>query len=307
VAAEHLGEGEHQVGGGGAGGQCVVEAHPDHHRGEQEEGLAQHAGLGLDAADTPAEDACAVHHGGVGVGADHGVGDSRPDPIDLADGDRLGEVLEVDLVDDAHPRGHHAEAAERLLRPPQEGVALVVALVLALDVAPVRVGAAERVHLHRVVDDQVDGDQGIDPAGVASRALDGAAHGGEVDHGGDSGEVLEQNPGGNEGPLPVALGRPAVPAGQRDHVVVGDESVPGVPEQVLEEDLHGHRQPRDVADAPLGEGLEPVVGEATGKLGASPEAILRHGHLTSTPVLPASPVVRVRTARPGAPRAEIII
>ena len=46
----------------------------------------------------------------------------------------LREVLEVDLVTDAHARGHHAELLERALGPLQERVALDVALVLDLDV-----------------------------------------------------------------------------------------------------------------------------------------------------------------------------
>ena len=42
--------------------------------------LAEHGGLGLDAADAPAQHGQAVDHGGVAVGADHGVGigDRRP-------------------------------------------------------------------------------------------------------------------------------------------------------------------------------------------------------------------------------------
>ncbi len=48
--------------------------------------------------------------------------------------DDFGEVLEVDLVTDAHTRGHHAELLERTLRPLQEGVALDVSLVFDRDV-----------------------------------------------------------------------------------------------------------------------------------------------------------------------------
>ena len=259
-----------------------MKAHPDHHRGEQEERLAEHAGLGLDTADPPAEDADAVDHGGVRVGPDHGVGKGGANPVDLPDGHRLGQVLEVDLVDDAHPRRHHAEAVERLLGPAEQGVALVVALVLALDVASIGVGTAVGVDLHRVVDDQVDRDQRVDAAGVAPAALHGAPHRGQVDDRGDAGEVLEQHPGRDEGPLAVVLGRPTVPAREGGHVVIGHEAVADVTKQVLEQDLHGHRQPRDVSDAALREGVQAVVGHSAGELRAGPEAILRHGHLTST-------------------------
>ena len=50
------------------------QAHAYDLRVEQVERLAQEHGLGFDAADTPAEHAQTVDHGGVGVGADEGVG-----------------------------------------------------------------------------------------------------------------------------------------------------------------------------------------------------------------------------------------
>src|SRR6202000_2165509 len=55
---------------GCAGGQWQGEDLRDQHG----DGLAEHGRLRLDAADAPAEDAEAVLHGGVAVGADAGVG-----------------------------------------------------------------------------------------------------------------------------------------------------------------------------------------------------------------------------------------
>ena len=292
-------------------GRALWKPHPDHHRGEQEERLAEHAGLGLDASDPPAEDTDTVDHGGVGVGSDQGVGQGGADAVDLPHGHRLGQVLQVDLVDDAHPRRHHAETVERLLGPAEQGVALVVALVLALDVASVGVGAAEGVDLHGVVDDQVDRDQRVDATGVAPATLHGAPHRGQVDDRGDAGEVLEQHTGRHEGPLPIALDGPAVPAREGGHVVVGDEALTGVAKQVLEQDPHGHRQPRHVSHAALRERVHPVVGDSAGELRAGPEAILRHGHLTSTQAA-AGEHRPTRRGRPGsrsghrAPRQVII-
>jgi hypothetical protein len=65
------------------------------------------------------------------------------------------QVLEVHLVHDAGAGRHDAQPAHRLLPPAQELVALLVALVLELDVAAERGQLAVRVHLHRVVDDEV--------------------------------------------------------------------------------------------------------------------------------------------------------
>ena len=77
VLAQHLHNGQHQVGGGGALGQFAGQVEADHLGHQHVDGLAQHGGLGLDTADTPAQNAQAVDHGGVAVGAHQGVRD-RP-------------------------------------------------------------------------------------------------------------------------------------------------------------------------------------------------------------------------------------
>ena len=69
-----FGDGEDEVGGSGAFLELAGEAEADDLRHQHGDGLAEHGGLGLDAADAPAEDAETVDHGGVGVGADQGVG-----------------------------------------------------------------------------------------------------------------------------------------------------------------------------------------------------------------------------------------
>ncbi len=105
VLAEHLGDGEHHVGGGHAGGDRAGELEADDLGDEHRHGLAEHRGLGLDAADAPAEHAEAVDHGGVRVGADARVGVGAEDAADGPVVDDLGEVLDVHLVHDAGARG----------------------------------------------------------------------------------------------------------------------------------------------------------------------------------------------------------
>ncbi len=53
--------------------QLAVELEADDLRDQHGDRLAQHGGFGLDAAHAPAQHAQAVDHGGVRVGADHGV------------------------------------------------------------------------------------------------------------------------------------------------------------------------------------------------------------------------------------------
>ena len=166
-----------------------MEAHPHHHRGEQEQRLPQQHRLGLDPPDAPAQHPDAVDHRGVRVGPHQGVeeGDS------VAHLHHPGEVLEIDLVADPHPRRDHPKAVERLLRPFEQLVALGVALVLALDVGGVGVTRPEGIDLHGVVDHQVRRDQRVDARGVAAHARHRRPHRRQVDDRGNAGEVLEQH------------------------------------------------------------------------------------------------------------------
>ena len=127
--AQHLGNGQHQVGGGGAGRQLAVELEADDLRDEHGDRLAQHGGLGLDAAHAPTQHAQAVDHGGVRVGADDGVGIGLLALAFFGEDDAC-QILDIDLVHDAGVGRHHAEIAESALAPAQEGISLTVALEL---------------------------------------------------------------------------------------------------------------------------------------------------------------------------------
>ena len=74
VGAKNFRDAEGEVGGGDSFGEGAVEVNADHFRNEEGDGLAEHAGLGFDAAHAPTDDADAVDHGGVRIGADKGVG-----------------------------------------------------------------------------------------------------------------------------------------------------------------------------------------------------------------------------------------
>ncbi len=96
VLAQHLGDGEDQVGGGRTFGELAVQPEPDDPWQQHRERLAEHDGFGLDAADAPAEDTEPVDHRGVRVGAEADVGIGPA----LVRGDDAGQVLDVDLVHD---------------------------------------------------------------------------------------------------------------------------------------------------------------------------------------------------------------
>src|SRR6266568_4309144 len=87
----------------------------------------------------------------------------------------------------------NSEVPESLLSPAKQGVALAVALVLALYVARKSKGRTKHVHLDRVIDDQVGGNQWIDFLWVAMHASHGRTHSREIRNGGHAGKILQQD------------------------------------------------------------------------------------------------------------------
>jgi hypothetical protein len=285
VLAQHLGDREDQVGRGRALGQVAAELEADDPRDQHRDRLAEHRGLGLDAADAPADHADAVDHRGVAVGADAGVGVGLQLTVDLAGEDHPGQVLDVDLVDDAGAGRDHLEVLEGALAPAQELVALAVALVLDLHVALERLGGAEHVGDHRVVDHQLGGCERVDPGRVTAELGHGLAHRGQVDHAGDAGEVLHDHPRRGELDLLVRL-RVGVPPGQRADVLLGDVGAVLGAQQVLQQHLQAERQARDVQPLALHlvEAEDLIRRRADVEAALGTEAVLA-GHCSPSPRL----------------------
>jgi LPXTG-motif cell wall-anchored protein len=226
------------------------------------------------------EDAEAVDHRGVGVGADERVGirELRCGPVRARHRHHdAGKELEVHLVHDAGVRRHRLEVAEALLTPLEEAIALLVALELELAVLLERVLAAEDVDLHRVVDDELHRLERVDLLRIAAHLLHRIAHRREIDDGGDAGEVLKEHTARGERDLLRRLGG-RLPGGHRldmrgqhGHAIFGTE-------QVLEQDLERERELRRLGE--LGnDGIEAVDGEgvvADLENGAAAEGVLGH-------------------------------
>ena len=75
VLAQHLRDGQHQIGGGDAFAQFARQLEADHFGNEHGNRLAEHGRFGLDAADAPAQHRKPVDHRGVAVGSDQRVGE----------------------------------------------------------------------------------------------------------------------------------------------------------------------------------------------------------------------------------------
>ena len=132
------------------------------------------------------------------------------------------------------------------------------------------------VDLHRVIDDEVDRLQRVDPLRIAAERRDRVAHRGEVDHGRHAGEVLQQHARGAERDLLLAAAA-HVPLGQRDDVVALHEGVVFVAQEILEQDLEAERQATGAAARRFldgGEAVDDVLLAVDAKRRAAPEGIL---------------------------------
>ena len=194
--AQHLHAGQHEVGRGHAFGQRAFQLEADDFGDQHRDRLAEHGRFRLDPADAPAEHAQPVDHGGVAVGPDAGVG--------IGDGVALGivrrphalaDIFQVHLVADAGARRHGGEVLEALRAPFEEIVPLRIAGVFEFHVLFHRLGMAEFVHHHRVVDHEIDRNLRIDLGGIPAELCNRIAHRGEIDHAGDAGEILQEDAG----------------------------------------------------------------------------------------------------------------
>ena len=237
LLAQHVGDRQHDIRRGHAGVHRTRQLEADDPRDEHGDGLAEHGRLGLDATDAPAENPQAVDHRGVAVCADAGVGVGHA----VTHHRHVSEPLDVDLVDDAGAGRHDLEVVEGGLAPPQELVALTVALVLDLDIAPEGICATEDVDLDGVVDDQLSRGKRVDLGGIPTEVGHGLAHGGQVDDAGHAGEVLHDHAGRGELDLGVRLGV-LVPLTDGVDVVSGDVRAVLSAEKVLQQHFQAVRE-----------------------------------------------------------------
>ena len=214
---------------------------------------------------------------------------------------------------DAGAGGHHLEVVECLRAPFQELVPLHVALIFEIDVIAERRGRAELIDHHRMIDDEVDGDERIDLLRVTAELRDRIAHRREIDDAGYAGKILHQHTRGAV--LDLAVGRLGVvlPIDDRLHVVSGDGLAVLEPQHVLEQHLHREGQAADVAVFFRGgRKAEIIVGFAPrGERGAGVQRIVAdgsHGRAVPFPVEPrgrGGEAARCRAGAPGRANARV--
>ena len=276
MTTQQIGDREHHIGCGDALGNRSGELEADHARHQHRDRLAEHGRLGLDAADAPAEHAQTVDRRRMRVGAHTGIEIGQRGALrELLAHDHLRQIFDVDLVDDAGSRRHHAEVAEGLLSPAQELVAFAVALVFDVHVLFDRVGHAVLVDLHGMVDDHVGLDLRVDDLGVSPKILDRITHGGKIHNAGHASEILHDHAGRGELDLMARLCS-RIPIQQCLDMIIRDVGAIDVAHQVLNENL---QRIREMIDARQIRDAVKVVILAAHLQGV--ELVVAHRHATS--------------------------
>ena len=112
----------------------------------------------------------------------------------------------------------------------------------------VGVRSADEVHLHRVVNDQIDGNEGLHAFGIGAELCGGVAHGRQIHEQRHAGEVLQYYARDHERHFVVArvLG---VPRGKPPDIALRGEFSAAVAQYAFEHYPHAHRQAGDVEPA----------------------------------------------------------
>ncbi|MNX95690.1 hypothetical protein D3C86_1279730 [compost metagenome] len=276
LLTQHLHDRQNEVGRGDAFLHLAGQLEADDLGQKHGDRLAEHGSFGFDTADTPAENAETVDHGRMRIRADAGIRISDRLAVLLLRPDGLAEIFEVDLVTDACAGRNHAEILERLLAPLQEAVTLAVALIFQFNVAGKGARRAEFIDDNRVVNDEIDGNQRIDLFRIAAKSLDTVTHGGKINHGGNTGEVLHENAGGAVGDFGFGQALVTKPFGHRKDMFLGDGLAVLETQQVFQKNLHGIGQLGNALQAigfSLGKAEIDVILTANGKDGTTFETV----------------------------------
>lgn len=137
---------------------------------------------------------------------------------------------------------HNLEGVECLHSPFEEFIPLTVALEFQIQVLFIRVLVPGEVHLHGVIDDQIDGHEGFDHPRIFAHAGDGRAHGGQIHQQGNPCEILQNNSRHDKRNL-MDTGLGGFPLRQIAHVLRGDFQAIAISQHRLEHDADGHWKP----------------------------------------------------------------
>ncbi len=176
----------------------------------------------------------------------------------------LGEVLQIDLMDDADAGRNDLEGFECLLAPLEKFVAFAVAFEFHFEVQFHRLGGPKKVHLNGMIDHEIDRHERFDDFRVLFHPRDDRPHRGEVDQQWHAREILQDDAGDDERDF-LLCGRFGVPVREGAHVALGHLLAVDIAQHGFEHDTNTDRQPRDLAEArrlQSGERIKPSLATA---------------------------------------------
>jgi len=176
--SEHLDASKDEIGSGGMCWEFSSQSEADDLRQDHGDGLTKHDGLSFESTNTPTSNTETVDHGGVGISTNDRVG--VEEAVSLHND--AGEVLKIDLMDNSGAWGHDLEVVEGLRAPLEELEALLVSLELHLFVELGGVEGAGLIDLDGVINDEIDGAQGVNLLGVTTESVHAVSHGSEIDN-----------------------------------------------------------------------------------------------------------------------------
>ena len=161
---------------------------------------------------------------------------------------------------DAGAGRHRAEILQRAAAPAQELIAFQIAGIFQRHIVFKRLGVAEFIDHHAVIDDQIDRHQRVDLHRIAAELGDGIAHGGQIDNAGHAGEILHQH--ARRAIVDFVVRRAGgLPIDHGLHIGGGHGVAVFKAQQIFQQHLHRIGQARDVTQ--LGGGsLQAVIGVA---------------------------------------------
>jgi len=180
VLAQHLGDGEHYIGGGNAWSAFAGQFEPDHPRNQHRHRLAEHRGLRLDAADPPAQDSETVPWWCANPVPTQVSGYATPSRSITT----LARYSMLTWCTMPVPGGTTLKSSERTLAPAQGTGSAHRCVRIRSRRALESVRRTEQIGDHRVIDDEIGWCKRIDLLGIAAEVADRLTHGGEVDDAG---------------------------------------------------------------------------------------------------------------------------
>lgn len=190
--SQHLDYGKDEISGSYVLFQLAGQPETDHFGQDHGDGLAEHNSFGLNTADAPTGHPQTVDHSSVGVSSYQRIGVNS---VVLVDHGYSSQVLEVDLMDNSGSRRYNREVLKGALAPFEELESFVVSGEFDFFVFQKCIFNSGDISLNRVVDNQINGDLGVDVGRVFAQTSHRVSHSGKVDYGRHSCEVLKDDSG----------------------------------------------------------------------------------------------------------------